>query len=272
MPIKADCHMHTMYSGDSVTPMEEMILGGISQGLTTICFTEHNDFGWPVSAIDPKGKYECNAELYIKEFRQCQKKYADKIQLLCGIELGLQPSVINQNKSYVENYDFDFIIGSSHLCKGKDASFSDFYEGRSEEEAYEEYFDCSLENVRSFSDFDVYGHFDFVVRYGPNADAKYSYAKYQHAIDKILKVLIENGKGIEINTGGLKRGMRDLHPCLDIIKRYKRLGGEIITVGSDAHIPENIADYFNRAEDALKECGFKYYTVFEHRKPIFKKL
>lgn len=272
MPITSDCHMHTKHSGDSSTPMEEMILQSIFQGLTTICFTEHNDFEFPITDLDPKGKFECNADLYFKEFNEYQNKYAGKIQLLFGIELGLQPSVIKQNKSYVEANNFDYIIGSSHLCNGIDPSCSGFYKGRSEEEAYREYFDSVLENIMNFSDFDVYGHLDYVVRYGPNADTKYSYAKYHDILDRILSLLIDKGKGIEINTGGLKRGMRDLHPCADIIKRYKDLGGEIITVGSDAHVPKNIAAYFSRAEDVLNECGFKYYTVFEHRTPIFKKL
>ena len=74
MPIVSDCHMHTWHSGDSETPMEEMILEGISMGLSAMCFTEHNDFEWPISEIDPKGKYECNADLYFKEFCECQEK------------------------------------------------------------------------------------------------------------------------------------------------------------------------------------------------------
>lgn len=272
MPILSDCHIHTMHSGDSKTPMEEMILQGISQGLTTMCFTEHNDFQFPITDLDPKGKFECNAELYFKEFCEYKNKYSDKIQLLFGIELGLQLSAINQNKLYVRKNDFDFIIGSSHLCNGIDPSCSDFYKGRSEEEAYREYFESILENVKSCSEFDVYGHLDYVVRYGPNADESYSYAKYQDILDKILSLLITKGKGLEINTGGMKRGMRDLHPCKDIVKRYKKLGGEIITVGSDAHIANDIAAYFSRAEEVLSDCGFKYYTVFERRTPIFKKL
>ena len=105
MPIFSDCHMHTMHSGDSTTPMEEMILEGISKGLTTICFTEHNDFQFPITELDPKGKFECNAELYFKEFCEYKNKYSDKIQLLFGIELGLQPSVISENKLYVGKYD-----------------------------------------------------------------------------------------------------------------------------------------------------------------------
>lgn len=272
MPIKSDCHLHTSHSGDSKTPMEEMILQGISKGLTMMCFTEHNDFNFPITELDPEGKFECDAELYFKELKELQKKYADRIQLLFGIELGLQPSVINRNKVYVEAHNFDFIIGSSHLCNGIDPSCPEFYKGRSEEEAYREYFESIVENILSFSDFDVYGHLDYVVRYGPNADKEYSYVKYQDILDKILRLLIEKGKGLEVNTGGLKRGMRDLHPCTDIIKRYKSLGGEIITVGSDAHVPQYIGAYFERAEAVLKECGFTYYTVFEQRNPIYKKI
>lgn len=272
MSILADCHMHSIHSGDSKTPMEEMIIKSIAQGLTTICFTEHNDFDFPITDLDPKGKFECNSDIYFKDYCRLRDKYTDKIQILFGIELGLQPSVANQNKSYVEANDFDFIIGSSHLCDGVEPSCADFYRGRSEEETYRVYFDSVLENIMTLSDFDVYGHLDYVVRYGPNADAKYSYERYQDILDKILCMLIEKGKGIEINTGGLKRGLRDVHPCKDIIKRYKNLGGEIITVGSDAHVTQNIAAYFERAEAVLRECGFKYYTVFEHRTPIFKKL
>ena len=129
-----------------------------------------------------------------------------------------------------------------------------------------------LENIKKFSNFDVYGHLDYVVRYGPNKDKEYTYEKYKDILDSILKLLIEKGKGIEINTGGVKSGLKELHPCTSIVKRYRELGGEIITIGSDAHTPEHIASHFNRAEEVLKECGFKYYTIFEKRVAEFKKL
>ncbi len=111
-----------------------------------------------------------------------------------------------------------------------------------------------------------------MVRYGPNADKNYSYEMYRDIFDEILTLLIEKGKGIEINTGGLKKGMRDLHPCMGILKRYRELGGEIITIGSDSHDTAHIADNFHRAYAALQECGFRYYTVFEKRIAEFRKL
>ena len=272
MPITADCHLHSSYSGDSNTPMEEMILKGIERGLTTMCFTEHNDFDYPYQPNEPQDYFLLTPDPYLYDLLGLREKYADKIKILFGVELGLQPQVMRQNAVLAKSYDFDFIIGSSHICNGNDPYYPAFFEGRSEEEAYREYFESILENIKKFSNFDVYGHLDYVVRYGPNKDTEYTYEKYKDIFDKILELLIDKGKGIEINTGGVKSGLKDLPPCMGILKRYRELGGEIITIGSDAHKPENIAEHFDRAEAVLKECGFKYYTVFEKRTAEFKKL
>lgn len=272
MPLTADFHLHSSFSGDSDAPMEEMIQKGIELGLTHMCFTEHNDFDFPVCDQVPAGTFDLNVDAYLYDLLKYREKYKDKIHILFGIELGLQPHVMRQNSILAKNYDFDFILGSSHICQKKDPYYPPFYEGRSEEEAYREYFESILENIKKFSNFDVYAHLDYVVRYGPNKDRDYTFAKYQDILDPILKLLIENGKGLEVNTGGVKSGLKELHPCTDILKRYRELGGEIVTVGSDAHYPANLTKHFDRAADVLKECGFKYYTIFEKRVAEFKKL
>ncbi len=272
MPITADLHLHSSYSGDSDTPMEDMILKGIDLGLTTMCFTEHNDFDFPEEPGQPAERFLLSPDPYLYDIIRYREKYADKIRILFGVELGLQPECMRKNAILAKAFDFDFIIGSSHICHQKDPYYPAFYEGRTEEEAYREYFESILENIKKFSNFDIYGHLDYVVRYGPNKDREYSYEKYQDILDSILKLLIEKGKGIEINTGGVKSGLKELHPCTAILKRYRELGGEIITIGSDAHTTEHIAAHFNRAEKVLKECGFNYYTVFEKRVAEFKKL
>lgn len=272
MPIYSDCHLHSSHSGDSKTPMEEMILQGISQGLTTMCFTEHQDIGYPDSPEMAGDVFLLNTDSYLYDLARLKEKYQSRIRLLFGVELGLQPEVMRQNAVYAKSYEFDFIIGSSHVCHGRDPYYPDFYRGRSEEEAYREYFESILENIRKFSNFDVYGHLDYVVRYGPDMDKNYSYEKYRDIFDEILKLLLEKGKGIELNTGGIKKGMKDFHPCMDVLKRYRELGGEIITVGSDSHDALHIADSFDRACQALRECGFRYYTVFEKRTPEYIRL
>ena len=170
-----------------------------------------------------------------------------------------------------KQHEFDFIIGSSHICNKRDPYDPAFYEGRTEEEAYREYFQSEIDNLKKFSNFDVYGHLDYVVRYGPNKDKEYTYDKYKDLLDKIIDLLLEKEIGLEINTGGIKRGLKELHPLTAILKRYRKMGGEIITIGSDAHTPEGIANGFNRAAEVLSECGFKYYTIFENRLPEFKR-
>lgn len=272
MPITADFHLHSSHSGDSDTPMESMILRGIELGLTHMCFTEHNDFDYPVISGESENIFLLNTDSYLYDLITYKRKYEDQIKLLFGVELGLQPHLMRENAIYAKSYDFDFIIGSSHVCHRKDPYYPSFFEGRSEEDAYREYFTSIIENIKKFSNYDVYGHLDYVTRYGPNKDTNYSYQKYQDLFDQILKLLIEKGKGIEINTGGTYKGMRELHPCTDVIKRYHELGGEIITVGSDAHDPSHIAAAFTRAADILKECGFRYYTIFEKRTPEFRRL
>lgn len=272
MPITSDCHLHSSHSGDSDTPMEEMVLQGISQGLTTMCFTEHNDFGYPDSPEMSGDMFLLNTDSYLYDLARLKEKYADKIRLLFGVELGLQTEVMRQNAIFSKSHEFDFIIGSSHVCHGQDPYYPDFFQGRSEEEAYREYFESILENIKKFSNFDVYGHLDYVVRYGPNKDRDYSYEKYKDIFDEILKLLLDKGKGIELNTKGIQKGMRDFHPCTGVLKRYRELGGEIITIGSDSHDAYHIGEAFDRAADVLKECGFHYYTIFEKRSPEFHRL
>ncbi len=270
--IQADSHLHSSFSGDSDTPMEEMVLQGISQKLDTLCFTEHNDFDYPDSP-DLRGEvFLLNVDSYLYDLARLKEKYAGKIRLLFGVELGLQPQVMRQNAVFAKSHEFDFIIGSTHISHGRDPYYPDFFEGRDDEEAYMEYFESVLENIKKFSNFDVCGHLDYVVRYGRAKDTGYSRQKYGDILDAILRVLLDKGKGIELNTGGIKSGMQDFHPCADILRRYRELGGEIVTVGSDSHDAREIAAHFDRAAEVLKACGFEYYCVFEKRSPEFHRL
>ena len=158
------------------------------------------------------------------------------------------------------------------MVHGYDPYFPPFWKTHTEEEGYREYFESILENIRAFDDFDVYGHIDYVVRYGPTRNENYTYARYSDVIDEILRLLIEKGKGIEINTGGFKYGLGHPNPCEEILARYRELGGEIITVGADAHAPEHVGFAFEKVPQILKDAGFTYYTVFRKRKPEFIKI
>ncbi len=265
--ITADCHLHTTFSTDGESAPEDMIKKGIEKGLTVMCFTEHMDYG--VDYEEGPDAFQTDTETYYTTFCNMKEKYSGNINLFFGIELGLTPSITEFIRHYVKKYPFDFIIGSSHTVGGIDPYYSAFFEGRTEEEAYRLYFEAELACAKIFTDFDVYGHPDYVLRYGPSQNKNFTYQKYGDILDELMKTLIQNGKGIECNSSGFKFGMGHPLPHTDILKRYRELGGEIITIGSDAHKAEHIAHSFHLAEEALTRCGFRYYTVFENRKPVF---
>lgn len=260
-----DQHMHCNFSGDSDALPEDMIKAGIAHGLSGICFTDHLDYDYP----EEPNIFLLDFDNYFKVLPDLRKKYADKISVNIGIELGLQTQAAGQNLAVAEKYPFDFIIGSSHVVNHMDPYYPEFFAGRDEDAAYVEYFESVLENINSGVDFDVYGHIDYVVRYGPNKNAFYTYEKFKDIIDEILTQLISKEKGIEVNTGGFKYGLGHPNPTEDIIKRYRELGGEIITMGADAHVPEYVAYEFDKTAQIIKKCGFKYYTVFKNRKAEF---
>ena len=272
MPITADFHMHSAHSGDGCTPMEEMIRQAVRAGMTHICFTEHLDIDYPAAPDLPEHYFLLDTESCFHELTRLRSVWADRIRIGFGVELGLQPHLRDTHTRYVASHAFDFVIGSSHICNGRDPYYPAFYEGRTEEEAYREYFASILENLDVFHDFGVYGHLDYVVRYGPHKDRDYTYEKYRDILDRIIDRLLALGKGLELNTGGLANGLREPNPCTAILKQYRKRGGEIITIGSDAHVPERIGHAFATAQEILKDCGFSHYTTFEKRQPVCHRL
>ena len=271
MAVKADFHLHTGFSGDSDALMEDVIKKAISLGLTHICITEHYDPDY-VYMPEQEAIFELNTDSYLYELLKLREKYKDQLSVGFGVELGLQPHLKRQLAVYAKSHDFDFIIGSSHLCNRKDPYFPAFFEERSADEAHHEYFESVLDCVKTLPYFDVYGHLDYVVRYGPTQNEQYTYAKHADIFDKILTHLIENEKGLEVNTAGYAIGLGQPNPCAEILRRYRQLGGEIITVGSDAHKPDRIAQEFDQARELLLACGFKYYCIFQSRIPEYLKL
>lgn len=266
--IYIDSHTHTSFSGDSDTPPQSQIEKAIALGMPAFCITDHQDFDFPPS----EDIFTFDTDAYFKKLFQLKDDYKDQIDLRIGVELGLQPDMPTDIASYTRRYPFDFIIGSTHLCRGKDPYYRDFCEDITEEEAYRSYFEDELKNCSSYDCYDVAGHLDYIVRYGPNKNAFYSYQKYSDLLDEILKVLVSRGNGIECNTSGLKSGLGHPHPTEDILRRYRELGGEILTLGSDAHMPDHLGYAFDRIGNLLKDCGFRYYTTFKDRKPEFHPL
>lgn len=274
----ADYHVHSEFSSDSQAPMEEMIEQAIKLGLKKICFTDHMDYDYPV--VDGYN-FIFKPQDYTIKLEKLKERYHKEIKILTGIELGLQPHLTEQLSALINSYPFDFIIGSSHVVDHIDPYYPEFWEGKTKEEGIYRYFESIIENCKAFHDFHVYGHIDYIIRYVPmryleqgniGSKADYSYRDYADILDEVLKTILSYGKGIEVNTAGLKYGIGYPHPKAEVLKRYRELGGELITIGSDAHKPEHLCYDFNLLPDLLKSIGFRYYATFEQGKPCYEKL
>lgn len=273
----ADMHVHTRWSSDSTTPVEEQINTAISLGMKQLCITDHQDFDAPAFPpdyftflLDDVGDEETTAA-YVQNLLDLKEKYAGKIELLVGIELGIQPHITEKLNDFADKFPFDFIIGSTHTFQKMDAEDARHYEGVDIETAVRQYFEDELNNVKGFDRFDVAGHMDFVLRYGPGAAETFTYAKYGDILDEILKTLIASDRGIECNTSKFK-AKNMINPNKAIIRRYAELGGEIITFGSDAHVSSRLGEGFDEVSQIVRDCGLHHYAVFRQHKPTFYKL
>ncbi len=269
MLITIDYHLHTSFSSDSKESMEAMIRRALDIGLTEICFTEHRDIDYPVPEDDPSLTFDLDVKAYEEKVRAMQEKYAGLIKIRFGVECGLQPHIVEENKAFVASAPFDFVLGSQHICNHQDPYNAEYFEGRSDAECYREFFEEIYRNIKLFDDFDVAAHLDYVVRVGKQKDRDYIYEDHRELFREILSYLISHGKGIEINTAGIRYGLKEPNPCTAMVRDYKELGGEILTIGSDAHKAADMATHYQKVSSILEECGFRYITLFENRKPTF---
>lgn len=262
--IHSDNHVHTSFSSDSDTPMERMLQEAIRQGYSSICFTDHLDLDFPDmgNGMD----FMLDIDAYRAEIKRLSAVYPD-IEIRTGIEIGLKPDLAGRYREMLGPHPFDFIIGSTHLVDNMDPYYPEFWSLHTERDGVRRYYEITLDNIRSGTDFDVYGHLDYIVRYVPS---KTSFRmECMDYIDEILRELISRGKGLECNTAGIKYGLPHPNPCPEVLQRYRELGGEIITIGADGHRPEHFAYAFDRVADILKGAGFTRYAEFHHRSPVW---
>ena len=265
---KADYHMHTKFSTDSFVSMEDQVKQSILLGFAEIVITDHHE----AEAGTKEYNLQTDIKDYIAHFNDIKAKYKDQIDLKLGAEIGYEARGQKTIEKFIDNNPFEFIICSLHSLEGEDFYFGDFFKGRTKEESYMIYFEGLKQCIEEFNNFDVLGHMDFICRYGNYLDKSLEYIDYKDIIDEILNLLINGSKGIELNTSGIRYDMGHMHPRFDIIKRYKELGGEIITIGSDAHTVKDVGAQYVQARELLKEAGFEYFTTFTDRKPVFRKL
>lgn len=283
----ADYHIHCKYSDDSEEDVEKIIETAINKGIGEICFTDHVDYGIKLDKdvfekidenakkdwIKKIGRIDLNVDYpnYFKEIEELREKYKDKITIRQGLEFGMQVHTIKDFQKLFDKYKekFDFVILSCHQVNDKEFWTNEFQKGKSIDEYNAEYYEEIYRVMSRYSDYSILGHLDHIQRYN---ETIYPFEKSREIIVKILKKVIEDNKGIEVNTSSFRYGLKELTPERDILKLYHELGGKIITIGSDAHKAENVGEHIPYIQEELRKIGFIDICTFDKMKPIFHKL
>lgn len=279
--IYADYHLHSEFSADCKTKLDELIASAKDKELNSICLTDHNDLDFP--DVPDHIRFDLDTDNYIRTLTDMRNSLLPDFDLRIGVEQGVMPSTCEKLNSFSKEHPgIDFIICSSHVVKEEDPYYPQTFKypdgsPKDPKQIYISYFEDILYNVQHFHNYNVYGHLDYVFRYGPDHITRDSFEKDLYSdmkdlIYEILKTIIYDGKGIEINTGSLYRGMDYAHPHPRILKMYKELGGEILTFGSDAHDLIHIGHELDDAGSFAAHTGFKYWCTFKEMSPEYHNL
>lgn len=261
-----DNHTHSHFSPDSRMTLEEEISSACNLPLKGISITDHLDLEAPVR----KDEFIFDPTIQQKEIDRLSVLY--NIEIFKGIEIGLQPQSLQKIKEFTQGLRFDVVIASIHFIDGTDPYYGSYYKGKDYKQAYGRALEVIYQTATAYKDFDILGHFDYIARYSPYSVRDIMYCQFREALDPILQFLAQEGKALEINTNTY-RERNGYTPILDtaILKRFKELGGQAISLGSDAHDTQRIAENFQKYYEIIKSSGFNYLVYFKERKPVFYK-
>lgn len=267
-----DNHNHSQFSFDGKrTSVEKSAGSAKAKGLGGICFSDHCDFHVPPM----KAAFESLCPEVFDVVAQQQEIDAMSaslrgIKILKGIEVGMYRDCREQIRKHLSLYSFDQVIASVHYIDDTDPFYGGYYEGKTWKEAYGHYLETIYEEMTWLGDFDIMGHFDYVARYAPYPQAGILYADFPDIFDEMLKYLAHNGKALEINTKTYQ-DYSGRTPVLDrnILLRFRELGGEAVSLGSDSHDPQRTGDKFTLYAGFIKSLGYRHTVHFENRRAIF---
>ncbi len=267
----ADYHTHSRISPDASASMEDLAAAAVAAGLDELCFTDHVEpivWGDTVLRKDPYDWAALQAE-----FSSAKALWGDRIRLRLGIELGDAPRSFSLCEKMLEKApELDFIIGSIHMlsdrCGGRDLYYFDPPDEAAAREGIADYLDL-VHQLAEQGDYSVLGHLTLPLRYlNENRGFHLTFDGFEAEVEAVLRTVISRGRGIELNTN---RGNTPL-PDEKWLRMYRALGGEIITLGSDAHNPEFVGCAIQKRQELLRQCGFTRFCTFEKMEPVWHEL
>lgn len=277
-----DCHTHTKNSPDGYDSVEEMCRRAYDSGLAAYAITDHCEINrfYPEEYYGGKARFNpedtfdfaSDFERSMTENLAAKERWDGKLKLICGIELGQATHDFASADKVADDPRLDFIIGSMHQLPGNDDFAFLPYTAKDVPNMLERYYN-EVVKLCKWGKFDVLGHLTYPLRYicgehGIEVDMK----PYEELIRETFKLLIDSGKGIEINTSGYRQKYGLPFPHLPYVKLFREMGGEILSIGSDAHRVTDLGKGIREGADLALEAGFKYLCYFEQRNTIFVKL
>ena len=256
-----DYHVHSQHSFDGKNTMEEFCQQAITLGVTELCFTEH-------FSVDPKDvSYDIlKTANYSADIESCQRSFQGKLIIRKGLEIGephLKPYKRNL-QCQIQPMDLDFIIGSIHNINGVKLRL--YMQSIDNKYIYQHYFQ-EIYQMLEQSDIDALGHLDLMKRYAYEPFGNYDFLQYQDLLEMILKRMIEKNIALEINTSGIRDSVKETYPAPRVLEFYKKLGGILLTFGSDAHKCTDLASCYADTMKLLLHLGFKYIFSYKNRQP-----
>ena len=260
--IPQDYHMHSNFSGDCRATMEDMCRGAIAKDIAEIGFTEHYD-------LHPVDKHRdwFKPEPWWAELERCRDLFADQLIIRAGIEIG-EPHVYHtEAAAMLARYPFDYALGSLHVV-GQETIFNrHYFTSRTPAQAYGDFFQELFEMTEQ-GGFDILSHFDLPARFGKIIYGGYDPKHYEFEIRSILQNCIDQGIALDINTKALRSSAQVMTPDIDILTWYTEMGGTRVTLGSDAHNPQDVGGGLDVALAAMEMAGLQGVTYYQARQPI----
>lgn len=266
-----DYHLHSSCSSDAKNSMYEMAMASFAAGVSQICFTDHCDLDHYSTGLPDANCFEYWPKA-LSQYTAAVENTDGKIDIRLGMELGAPNHDAQRAGKIASRPELDFIIGSLHNIRNTKDFYCLEYESESHCHRLLEIYIGELIEIANLDCFDVMAHIGYTDRYMQNAGFKahLDLKRYGDRLTVLLETLIEHGHGIEINCSGWRHPkINGPIPNVQILKLYHELGGEIITVGSDAHTVSQAGTYLREGFELIRSIGFKYVTTFLKREPIF---
>ena len=259
-----DFHMHSRVSFDGHHSGEAMARAALAAGLKEICFTDHVDY----DPLEKMGSMAFDQAVYNAEYDHLE---IPGLKIRRGMEFGMTPDNAAQFQKDLKRRPFDFVLGSIHFVDDLDVYMEPWWRGKTVLQAEQRFLEATLECVKIHEDFDVLAHLTYIAKtHCHPAPRPVPYDIHREIVDEILRVLAAKGKGLEMNSSGVDRCGGFL-PTAEYFRRFKELGGEIVTIGSDAHRADRVGQYSFESCQMLKDI-FGYVCTFKNRQPVFHKL